>query len=276
MMLAAAFFAVSYLTIKHLTAKFAIFELVFYRTLIGALVMAPLVWSSGSAGFATARLPLYAARSAITCLGMLTWFYGLAHLPLADATALIFTTPFFTIALVAIWLNERVYWYRWAATACGLLGALIIVRPGFVEFHIASLAVMVTAASYGGSNAMTRALAGTENPNTSVFYLFVLIVPIMAIPTAIWFTPPALADAPWILALGLLSAGAQQCITRSLSIAPASAVEPFAFLQLPFVALLGFALFGEVPEIWIWIGAAIIFTSAYAVARRDARRARRT
>jgi drug/metabolite transporter (DMT)-like permease len=146
---------------------------------------------------------------------------------------------------------------------------LIIIRPGFAEVGIAAGAALYTALSYAGGSAMTKSLVRTENPNAVVFYNFALLGVVSLGPAVVAWETPAWADATWILAFGVLSVVATQCITRSFAAAPASVVVPFQFLKLPFVAVIALLWFAERPDPWTWLGALVIFASSYAIVRRE-------
>lgn len=266
---AALFFAVGYLPVRELSDRFTAFELVFYRSLLTVLFMLPWLVRAGPAALKTGRLGLYVWRGVITFVGMVCLFYGLVNMKLADATALIFTAPLFTIVIGAVVLGDRVARGRWWPVLLGFAGGLVIIRPGFVEPTWPVLAVVVTAITYGVSNAMTRALIRTEDANAVVFYMFATIVPFAAVPVLISGTIPEWGDAPWILALGATTYVSQQCITRSLGNAAAAIVMPAYYLQLPFVAAIAFAVYGEVPAIWVWLGAAVICASTYYILRLE-------
>jgi drug/metabolite transporter (DMT)-like permease len=210
-------------------------------------------------------------RTVVSYSGMLCWFYALANMPLADATSLMFTLPLFTVLLARMFLGEHVGLDRWAATAIGFCGALIIIRPGFATVGLAAGAALYTALSYAGANAMTKSLVRTEDSNVVVFYNFALLGVIAVGPAIHAWQTPAWSDVSWILVFGVLSLVAQQCITRSFAAAPASVVTPFQFLKLPFVALIALMWFAEEPDPWTWLGALVIFASAYVIVRREAR-----
>jgi drug/metabolite transporter (DMT)-like permease len=269
-----AAYALCYATIRELTASFSVFQITFFRAAIGMLVMLPWLMRVGLGGLRTGRQRLYGLRAVITYTGMVCWFYGLAHMGLADATALMFTAPFFTVIFLSLVIGERVGLGRWAAIATGFVGALVIVRPGFAEVGLATLALIYVAVSYGVTNAFTRMLAMTEPTNAVVFYMFALVLPLSLVPAALTWTMPLAGDVPMILAFGILSVAAMQCWTRALAAAPGSIVMPISYLQLPFVGLVAFAFYGEVPGWHIWLGGAIIVASSYTVARAEARRAR--
>jgi drug/metabolite transporter (DMT)-like permease len=274
MVLGCATYALCYATIRELTGTFSVFQITFFRAAIGVLVMMPWLARAGAGALRTGRWRLYGARAAVTYTGMVCWFYGLAHMGLADATALMFTAPFFTVIFLSLVVGERVGLARWTAIATGFLGALVIIRPGFAEVGLATAALIYVALSYGVTNAFTRMLALTESTNAVVFYMFALVLPLSLVPAVLTWTMPRPGDVPMILAFGVLSVAAMQCWTRALAAAPGAIVMPISYLQLPFVGLVAFAFYGEVPGWHIWLGGAIIVASSYTVARAEARRAR--
>ena len=274
-MAAAAFlFALVYVTIRRLAETLSIFELVFLRALLGLIFMAPWLMRAGVVALRTTRGGLYGLRVLFAYSGMVCWFYGLANMPLADATSLMFTMPLFAVLLAALALGERVGIHRWGATVVGFAGALVIVRPGIIEVGLATVAVLYTAVAYGAGNIVTKALTRTDSSNAVVFYHFVLMTLVSAVPAALVWRTPTLAELPWILGFGVLSALAQQCVTRSYAAAPASVVTPFNYLKLPFVAAVAFLWIGETPDPWTWLGAAVIFASTWFTAHREARQSR--
>ncbi len=267
---ASFFFAVIYVVIRRLTLTVPIQELVLFRAVLGIAFMAPWLMRAGRGALATRRKWIYVWRTVLSYSGMLCWFYALANMPLADATSLMFTLPLFTVLLAATFLGERVGLDRWMATAVGFGGALIIIRPGFVEIGLAAGAALYTALSYAGGGVMTKALVRTESPNAVVFYSFALLTVISLGPAIAWWRTPVWQDVSWIVAFGILSAVATQCVTRSFAAAPASVVVPFQFLKLPFVALIALLWFAELPDPWTWLGALVIFAGTYAIVRREA------
>jgi len=270
-----ATYALTYATIRELSGTFSVFQITFFRASIGVLFMLPWLIGAGIEVLRTDRAYLYGGRSIVTYTGMVCWFYGLAHVGLADATALMFTAPFFTLIILSLAIGERVGIRRWAAVAAGFLGALIIIRPGFAEVGLATAALIYVAVSYGASNAATRALAITEPTNVVVFYMFALVLPLSLVPAILTWSMPKPSEIPMILAFGVLSWVSMQCMTRALAAAPAAVVTPMYYLQLPFVGIVAYALYAEVPGWHICIGALIVIGSSYIVVRSEARAARR-
>lgn len=271
MILSSAFYALIYVVVRGLTESFAVNQVVFFRAVLGSLFMLPWLMSAGIDGLRTRRMPLYLWRMVFSFVGAVAWMYGIAGMPLANANALMFTLPLFTVVFAAVFLAERVGRHRWSATIVGFVGALIILRPGMIEISLPALATLFAAATFSAAVTGTKALTGTENPNAMVFYLYALMIPPAGI-AAIWgWTNPGWADAPLLLALGVCTIGAQQCQTRSFRAAPASLVIIVNYVQLPLIALLAYLAFGQPTDIWTWAGAAVICGSTYYVSFRETR-----
>ena len=264
-------YAFTYVTVRELSASFSVYEIAFFRAALAMLVMLPWLMHAGRGALRTRRWRLYVFRAVISYSGMLCWFYGLAKLNLADATAIMFTAPLLSLVFLSVAIKEHVGAARWAAILCGFAGALIIIRPGIAELSLAAAALAWTAVSYGASNAATRMLASTENANAVVFIMFATMVPLSLGPAAAHWITPAWTDLPMILAFAVLSLISMQTMTRSLAAAPASVGMPMFYLQLPFVAVLGFAFYGQTSDLWTWIGGTVICASGYFVILRESR-----
>jgi drug/metabolite transporter (DMT)-like permease len=274
MILASVFYALIYVVVRGLTESFAVHQIVFFRAVLGSLFMMPWLMSVGLVGLRTRKMPIYLWRMLLSFVGAVAWMYGISGMPLADANALMFTMPLFTVILAGLWLAERPGRNRWIATIVGFAGALIILRPGLIEISMAALATVLAAATFSAAQIGTKMLTRTEDPNAVVFYLYFLMIPPSAI-GAIWdWVSPALADLPMLLALGICTVGAQQCQTRSFRVAPASLVVIVNYVQLPLIALLGYLVFGQATDIWTWAGAAVICGSTYYVSYRETRSGR--
>ena len=177
--------------------------------------------------------------------------------------------------LAILFLKEIVGSHRWAALLFGFIGVIIIVRPGFDEINLGVPIALFAALVYGGSNVANRALTSTESTSVIMFYGFLLQLPMAAIPAAMTWVTPGWEDALPFLGFGVVAFCAQYCLTRSLAVADASLVEPVMFIRLPCVAAIGYVLFAQVPDVWTWVGAAVIFVSTYGLARMEARQERK-
>jgi len=274
MTVSAVAYALTFVTVRELSETFSVYMLVMLRAAIGTAILLPWLYRSGIGVLRTSQAKLYGFRVILVYTGNLCWFYALAKMALADATALSFLIPVFTAIILAVWMREHLSGPRIAALSLGLAGALIVIRPGFAEIGLATIGMLYTTVAYGGATAATRVLTYKDDPNVVVFYMFALNLPLALGPGIYHWTPPSASD--WLLigAFALLSLYSQIYMTRALALAEAVVVMPTFYLQLPLAAMFGFFLFGQVPEIWLIPGAALIIGGSYYSLWSEARRRR--
>ncbi len=271
MIFATIFYAGAYGTIRQMSTEFGVFQLVFFRSFVGAILMLPWLLQGGIGLLRTPQPVTYVWRTTLNYGGMVFLVYGLSVLPLQDVTGLMFTGPLFTVLFVVLFLGEQAGPRRWMALFIGFAGVMIIVRPGFEELSWAALGVLGTSAAYALVNVSTKTLARTDSSNTIVYYDFILMSLLGVVPTILFWHEVFLEHVIWILAMGVFSALARQGVIRALSVGEASVVMPFNFLKLPFTVCIGFVYFAEQPDLWTGLGAAVIFSSTYYIARREAK-----
>lgn len=273
MIFAALFFAGIGVCGRALGGRIGAFEVVAFQTAITTLLMVPWLVMGGFRKLVTRRYAAYGLRAVVSMIAMASMFHALRTLPVADAMALVYTAGLFTVMIAAVALREAVGIERWIALVVGFVGALIVIRPGFAQFSWASVLMVVSALTFGAANVYTRYLATTEDANAIVFYNSFLMG-LLALPPALadWHMP-VWADAPSILTLGVVTLLAQHCFTRSFVYAPPAIVMPAYYLLLPFSAVIGYFVFDEVPDIWVWIGGVVICGSTYYITRVDHRTA---
>jgi drug/metabolite transporter (DMT)-like permease len=199
---------------------------------------------------------------------------GLRTVPLPTATAISFTGPFIVTALAPFVLGERVEPARWLAVAVGLLGALVVVRPGMEGTNAAAFLFFGSAFFSALYQLLTRKLAAHDPAETSITYIALAGFVLTTIPLPfVWETPRSLSDALIFFALGLFGGFGHYFLVRAFELAPAPFVSPFNYAQLLGAALLGFIVFGQVPDVFVWIGAAIIAGSGLFMLYAERRRA---
>jgi drug/metabolite transporter (DMT)-like permease len=250
-------------------------EIAFFRNLFGLCLMTPWILTAGRAAMRTRRFGLYTLRAVTGALSMLAWFWSVALLPIAEATALGFTAPLFTTILAVLVLHEKVRLRRWSAVIVGMIGTIVILRPGSGQvMALGAAAALFGAVTQAGSTIMIKHLARTESPNAIVAYLTLLLTPISLLPALLVWSWPTWSQLGWMALLGIAGTSAHLCFTRALRAADASAVMPLDFARLVFVALIGIFFFDQIPSAWTWAGAAVIFASGVYVVRREAIAAR--
>jgi drug/metabolite transporter (DMT)-like permease len=261
--------------IRALTTALPVPQVVFFRNAVALVCMIPWIMSSGLASLRTSHHRMYLGRSFLAFASMLLSFWGLALMPIAEATALGFTSPLFATIAAVIFLGEVVRVRRWTATVIGFIGALIIIRPGFAGLQWAQLCIIGASALGGIGAVLVKQLTRSEPTNAIVTYMTLYALPMSLVPALWWgwVWPPV--ETWWLIALlGLLGTVGHQCFTRAFAIADASAMVPFDFAKLPFAALLAWMIYGEVPDAMMWVGAVVIAAATAYIAHREATLAR--
>ena len=222
---------------------------------------------------ARSRRPwLQLARAASLVCSLSALFVSLRYLPLAVATTVSFTAPLIIVALSGPILGERVGAARWAAVAVGMLGALLVVRPGSDVFAWASLLTLLGAFFFALFNIATRMLGGFDRPLTTVLYTFVVSTAIVSLAMPAVWVPPTTPQ--WLLfaVSGLLGFVAHFSMARSLTLADASAVAPLHYVRLLWAIAIGVLVFRETPDAWTLAGGALIVASGIYVVGRSPQR----
>lgn len=219
----------------------------------------------------------HVVRVALAALGVEAWVAGLASVPIWQAIALVMTSPFFIILGARLFLGERVGPARWAATAMGFAGAMIILQPWSDAFTSAALLPILSALFWGASSLITKSLTEIERPETITVWLLVLLTPINgALALAAGFEVPQGITLGVFVAAGLLTVVAQYFLTLAYSSADAAYVQPFDDLKLPLNVLAGWLVFGYAPSGYLWLGAALILMASLFIMRNEMRRERAT
>ena len=265
-------FALMITLVRHLTDDLHPLQVVFFRTVFGLLAMLPWLLRQGLGVLRTARLRLHLLRALLGILAMFGWFTTLSLMPLAEATALSFTSPIFTSVLAVLILGEVMRLRRWSATVAGFLGALIIVRPGAEAIDPAALLAVATAAIWASATILIKIMARTESAGAITTYMVLLTTPMTLLAALFVWQEPTLAQLGWAALLGAAGSTGHLCMSRALAAADATVVVPFDYLRLPLVALAAYLAFGEVPDVWVWLGGAVIAGSGIYIAQREGRR----
>jgi drug/metabolite transporter (DMT)-like permease len=259
--------------VRHISDEVPLSLIVFSRMAVALLLSIAIVARQGLDQFRTRRTAGLFLRSLTGTVSLLFFVYALAHLPLADAIALSFTTPLWAIPVAALLLGERTPRARWIWTAIGFVGVVILLRPAGT-IHVAALAALASAILSANSATLTRGLSTTETPDRIVLY-FTFFGALTSLPFALyWWQTPTPMQFVWLVVIGVLATLGLSCSARALSMSEVTFLAPFDFLRLPFAAILGFIFFAEIPDLWMLIGVAVITASIYAIIRQDEARRR--
>ena len=264
------FLGSSDVTAKYLSATLPSIEIAWIRFLVFALIMAPAMLP-GSPLFAlrTERPGLQLMRGVALlrrrCSSSPACGFSRSPKPPPPASS----APLFVTALSIVFLGESVGVRRWLATAVGLIGVLIILRPGTSAFHPAAFFPIVSALAWACTLIMTRMMSGRERAITTMTYSSITGVCILsALVPFVWVTP-SWHDILFGIFIGVASTAGQWIVVLAFRYADASVLAPFSYTQLLWVSILGFLVFGEVPDVWTVTGAAFIVASGLYTAHRE-------
>jgi drug/metabolite transporter (DMT)-like permease len=269
---AVVLFPVLNTTMKHLTMEYSVVQVIFVRGAGHMLLMLALFLPGrGLALFHTRALRLQLLRSSLQGSSSAFYVVALALIPLTTATVVAFTAPLMVVALSARLLGERVGPYRWIAVVIGLAGALIIIRPGAAAMEWADLLVIASAACYAFYQLLTRRVARYDDSRTTAAYTIVaMLVGSALIVPFVWKTPDNFTDWGLFVSLGLSGGLGHYFMVKAYEYGEASIVGPFDYGQLVGATVLGYLAFGEFPDRFTWIGAAILIGSGLFIAHREA------
>ena len=193
-------------------------------------------------------------------------------MPLADAYTITFTAPLLVTVFSIPWLGERVGWRRWSAVLAGFAGVLIVLRPGLGATHWALALPLIAALGFALYQILTRKVSAVpgESPLAMLFYLACVGTAIMTVLVPFFWQEVAPVDWLAMTAMGALGGLGHLILIRALTIAPASLLAPFVYSQIVWALVLGYLVFGDVPDRWMLVGCCVIVASGLYVFYREA------
>jgi drug/metabolite transporter (DMT)-like permease len=258
-------------TAKGLMTRYEPMQVIWARYAVQALLVIAIVspWLRSVAR--TRHLKLQVIRSGFLFGSTLCGFFAFSFMPLAEATAIFEVGPLAITALAALVLGEKVGVRRWTAVAVGFVGAMIVIRPGGAAFQPAALLPLAGAMSFAAYAIATRFLSDAESFWTTSLYSALLGAALASLSLPyVWRTPTA-ADAAVMLMMGAIGTAGQLLIIKAFNAAPASAIAPFTYAHLIWATFWGYVAFGDMPDLWTAVGAAVIVGSGVYVWRRERR-----
>ncbi len=242
------------------------FEIMLYRSLIGIVLVTGFATATGALGQITRRhLRVHLLRNLSHFTGQNLWFYALTVAPLAQVFALEFTMPLWAMVLAIFVLREPLTPRRSLVALVGFAGILIITRPWATGLGPGVIPASSAAVGFAGSVILTRLLTRTETVTCILFWLTTMQA-CFALVTAGWdldIAVPSAANLPWIAVIGAAGVVAHSCLTKALSLAPATVVAPVDFTRLPVIAVVGLLIYAEPIDLATLAGAALIFAANY-------------
>ena len=263
---------------RAITKELDVFQVMEMRSVIAFFMLLPLVHREG--GFKAMRtgiLPAHIGRNVAHYVGQFAWLMGLTLIPLAQVIAIEFTAPIWAAIMAASFLGERLTWRKCVAILFGLVGVVLILRPGTAQINPGHLIVLGAAFMFAISFITTKALTRSDSATKIIFWMLIIQSAIGLIPALRVWAWPSAGLWPWILVIAFSGTFAHYCGAKALSYAEAMVVMPMDYLRVPASALIGYLLYAEAIDGLTALGAGLIlFGNLFNLRRPAARRAEAT
>ena len=269
-----AIFSVSDALGKWLLADYSVGELLLIRSAAALVALAPFIRNTGVTAFTTAPQPaLQIARVVLSALEVGMFFWAVSYLPLADTVTFYLAGPIYVTALSVVLLGEKVRWRRWTAVLAGFVGVVLALRPSAASFTLPALIALCGSFFFSVLMITTRMLRRTSDTVLISGQIAATLLLGAAFAPFRWVTP-SFGDFALLCLFGVLSIVALACVNRSLKLAAASVVVPYQYTMMIWAIILGYFVFGDVPDLFTLVGAAIIIAAGLYIFWREQVQAR--
>ena len=256
--------------VKHMGTRVPPAEAAFLRYLLGLVFLFPMLKDVRNAHLTPRQWKLFGMRGLFHSGGVMLWFYAMTRIPIADVTAINYLSPVYVTIGAAIFLGERLAMRRIAAILIALVGAAIILRPGFREISSGHLAMMVTAVVFAGSYLTAKIMADEVKPTVVVAMLSIFVTIGLAPFAFMTWVTPSLNDIGLLFIVACFATAGHYTMTLAFAAAPVTVTQPVTFLQLVWAVLLGAIVFAEPVDIWVVLGGVLILASVSFITWREA------
>lgn len=256
--------------VKYMGTSLPPAQMAFLRYLLGLVFLFPAIGALREAHLTARQWKLFGFRGVTHGLAVITWFYAMTQIPIADVTAMNYMAPIYVSIGAALFLGERLAFRRIAAIIMALIGALIILRPGFREVSTGHLAMIFTAVAFGGSYLTAKVMAGEVKPSVIVAMLSIFVTVVLApFAFANWVTP-TWSDLILLFLVACFATAGHYTMTLAFAAAPVTVTQPVTFMQLVWAVLLGYFVFNEAVDMWVVLGGMLILASVSFITWREA------
>ena len=256
--------------IKVLGGNYAVFQIVFFSVLFSFVPMTLIMATDRTEASFVPHKPLYLLlRTGTVIIGMICGFYAFTVLTLAEAYSLLFASPLLITALSVPFLGEKVGKRRWAAVVLGLIGVIIVLRPGLQPVSLGHIAGLTAAVANSIGAIVVRKVGREERSQTLILFPMVAVLLIMAMVMPGTYKPMPLLDLGVLALMGLLLIAGQMMVLNAYRNAPAALIAPMQYSQIIWAALFGLIFFSEIPDLWVATGSVLIISSGVFVVWRE-------
>ncbi len=256
--------------VKHVGGRIPAAESAFLRYLLGLVFLIPMLKPLFAAKLDRRALALFSARGAVHTGGVILWFYAMAHIPMAEVTAINYLNPVFVTIGAALLFGEQLAARRILAIVAALAGALIILRPGVREILPGHYAMLATATFFAASYLIAGRMAGRVKPVVVVAMLSITVtIGLAPFALAHWVTPEP-QELAWLFGVAAFATAGHYTMTLAFAAAPMTVTQPVTFLQLVWSVMIGALFFGEPADPWVMLGGALILGAVSFITWREA------
>jgi len=261
---------------KHLGDHLNLVQITWGRYFFHFLFLAPVVlYRYGLKALKPERFILQVLRGGFLLAATLFFFGAIVLMPIADALAIAFVSPFLVTILSPFLLGERIGLFRISAVLIGFIGTLIIIRPGAETISIGALMALGTGTMYAFYSIATRKLSGTAPPIVTLAFTALLGTIVMSAALPFYWSPLELSDIGWMIGMGFFGALAHYFFIKAYDYAEASFLAPFGYSEIISATLFGWIVFGDFPDVWTWVGTIIVIASGVFISIRERYRSKR-
>jgi drug/metabolite transporter (DMT)-like permease len=244
-------------------------EAAFIRYAFGLLIMLPFIRIAFANGINRKALGIYSLRGLTHAIGVMLWFYAMAHIPIAEVTAIGYTAPIYITIGAAVFFGEHMAARRIIAVIAAFVGAMIILRPGLHEISMGQMAQVLSAPLFAISYLIAKSLSKDESPTVIVGMLSLFVtIGLAPFAYAVWQIP-TISEVLWLGLVAIFATAGHFTMTKALHAAPLMVTQPVTFLQLVWATILGAVMFGEAVDFWVLLGGGVIIASVSFISYRE-------
>ena len=271
MLLSTIGFSISHLIVRYVSPEIHSFQSVFFRSVFGLVAISPWLFKHGFGFLRTNKIRLHLLRSCLSVSSIACFYYALTVIPLAKATALGFIAPVLVTLWAALFLKEKTRLHHWIAMVVGLLGALVILRPGIIALDFGTAVMLISTLLFSFNLLVIKVLGRWDSSIVITGYVSILLLPLSFPLAATVWVWPNMQQFLLLAMMGLINAVSLVLFTQAMKEAQTAVVVPLDFLRLIWMAVLAYFLFNEIPNVFTWIGGLLIFAAATTVALSERR-----
>ena len=236
-----------------------------FRFVFGLMIISPIIIKSKFSIFKTKNLKFHFVRSSLNLPAMLLGFGSISLIPIEKFTAIQFIVPFIVTILAVMFLGEKIYIYRTIALILGFVGMLVIIRPGIIDISLGVSMALGSSFFWAIVIVMTKKMSADDSAITILAYQYVFMIIFISILTIFFWQPPSIKTLGFLFLAAFTGTVFHLCINHAYKLVDVTMTQPYSFLGLIFSSILGYYIFNDIPDLYTWFGAFIIFIGVLTV-----------